>query len=270
MLFLLKVAVTPLLVAAVSLAARWWGPTIGGILMGLPWFTGPTVFLLIQDKGIAFGVGACVGIELAVLCISVFILAYGVTAKFAGWLASFTSALVLYASSAWAVQQLPDQPTAPQELVAPLWLAAAAGSAALAVAYALLPRPKGLVLPQALPWWDIPMRMVATGTLVAGLLLAADALGPTLSGIVASYPVILSVVCTFTHHRWGPEAVWSILRGVTLSLFAFVAFFLVVGLTLASVGLLVSYMLAALVALSMTTVLVVFNRARVRHSFKGR
>ena len=271
MLFLFKVAVTPLLVAAVSLAARWWGPTIGGMLMGLPWFTGPTLFLLIQDKGLDFGVGACVGIELAVVCISVFIVAYGVTAKRAGWLASFASALVLYAASAWLVQQqLPALPVQPRDLVAPLWVAAAAGSVALAMAYALLPRPLTTTLPQALPWWDIPMRMVATGALVAGLLLTADALGPTLSGIVAAYPVILSVVCTFTHHRWGREAVWSILRGVTLSLFSFVAFFLVVGLMLPSVGLIVSYALAALVALAMTTVLVVLNRVRVRHSLTGR
>ena len=31
MLFLLKIAITPFLVAAVSIAARWWGPTVGGI-----------------------------------------------------------------------------------------------------------------------------------------------------------------------------------------------------------------------------------------------
>jgi hypothetical protein len=45
MLFLLEIAVTPLLVAGVALAARWWGPTVGGILIGLPWFTGPVVFI---------------------------------------------------------------------------------------------------------------------------------------------------------------------------------------------------------------------------------
>ena len=77
MLFLLKIAITPLLVAGVSIAARWWGPTVGGILMGLPWFTGPTLFVLVQDKGIDFGVAACVGIELGVACVAAFILAYG-------------------------------------------------------------------------------------------------------------------------------------------------------------------------------------------------
>ena len=57
-------------------------------------------------------------------------------------------------------------------------------------------------------------------------------MGPQLSGIMSTYPVIVTVVGTFTHHRWGREAVWRMLRGITASLVGFVAFFLVVGLAL--------------------------------------
>jgi hypothetical protein len=270
MLFLLKIAVTPILVAAVSLAARWWGPTIGGILMGLPWFTGPTIFVLVQDKGIDFGVAACVGIQLAVVCISAYIVAYGVIAKFAGWPMSMAGSFTAFASSAWAMQQLPPLPATPRDLVAPLLIAALAGATALTIGYVLLPRPRSAVLPHTLPWWDIPMRMVATGTLVTILLLSADALGPQLSGILAAYPVILTVVCTFTHYRWGREAVWRMLRAVTLSLFTFVVFFLVVGLALPAAGLVVSYLIAVLVGVAMTSGLVVVNRVRVRHSLAAR
>src|SRR5262249_28314899 len=144
------------------------------------------------------------------------------------------------------------------------------GSVALAIGYALLPRPRGAAVPQALPWWDIPMRMVATGTLVTALLLTADLLGPQLSGILASYPVIVSVVCTFTHHRWGRDAAWRMLRAVMLSLYGFVAFFLIVGLMLPVAGLAASYGLAALVAVTMTGGLVAWNRVRVRHSLATR
>ena len=51
MLLLLKLAVPPVLVAAISLAARLWGPTVGALLMGLPWLTGPVLFFLTLDKG---------------------------------------------------------------------------------------------------------------------------------------------------------------------------------------------------------------------------
>src|SRR5262245_11939621 len=101
MLFLLKIAITPLLVAGVSLASRWWGPTIGGVLMGLPWFTGPTLVLLIQERGLAFGADACVGIELGVVCVSVFILIYGLVAKRARWPFSLASATLGFGASVW-------------------------------------------------------------------------------------------------------------------------------------------------------------------------
>jgi hypothetical protein len=259
MLFLLKIAITPLLVAGVSLAARWWGPTIGGILMGLPWFTGPTLFVLVQDKGVDFGVAACIGVELGVACVAVFILAYGLISRVAGWPLSLAGAMLAYAASAW-IGQSPALLAVLTRGGMPLWAASGLGLASLAVTYALLPRPRTPPALQALPWWDIPMRMVATGALVTILLLLADIMGPQLSGILSTYPVILTVVGTFTHYRWGREAAWRVLRGLTLSLVAFVAFFLVVGLALPAAGLIGSYVLAAGAALLITTGLFFLNR----------
>ena len=71
MLLLLKIAVSPILVAVVSLAARWWGPTVGALLMGLPWLTGPVLYFLAVDKGTDFGVGASAGV---VLFVAIFLL----------------------------------------------------------------------------------------------------------------------------------------------------------------------------------------------------
>ena len=100
----------------------------------------------------------------------------------------------------------------------------------------LLPRPRTPPEGMALPWWDIPARMLVTLALVAVIMLTADALGPQLSGIVSTYPVILTVVGTFTHQQWGRDAVRRVLRGVAVSLTSFVAFFLVVGLTMPTAG----------------------------------
>jgi hypothetical protein len=261
MLFLLKVAITPFLVAGVSIAARWWGPTIGGILMGLPWFTGPLLFVLTWDKGIDFGVGACVGIELAVICVGVFILAYGYMARFTRWPAALSTAVILFFASALAVQ-IAAPHVLPADDAWRLSTAAVMGFAGLAFTLLLLPRPKAPPALQSLPWWDIPMRMVATGTLVATIVTAADVLGPQLSGILGTYPVILTVVCAFTHHSWGADAVLRVLRGVTISLFSFVVFFLVVGTLLPIAGLVLSYACAVLIAVTMTSAMLFLNRAR--------
>jgi hypothetical protein len=261
MSFLLKIAVTPFLVAGVSLAARWWGPTIGGLLMGLPWFTGPVLFVLTFDKGIEFGVGAAIGIELAVLCVGGFILAYGLLSRRWRWPVCLSAAVLTFFATGWLMQLvgvhlLPDGPAAK------LPIAAGIGFASLAATYALLPKPTSPPVLQSLPWWDIPMRMVATGALVAAIVTAADVLGPQLSGILGTYPVILTVVTAFTQHRWGRDAVLRVLRGITLSLFSFVAFFLIVGTLLPVVGLVLSYASAVVVAVSMTGCMLVINRVR--------
>ena len=97
MLLLLKIAVSPILVAVVSLAARWWGPTIGALLMGLPWLTGPVLYFLAMDKGVEFGVAACTGIELGVVCICAFMLAYGAATAFAPWPVCLAAAAAAFA-----------------------------------------------------------------------------------------------------------------------------------------------------------------------------
>jgi hypothetical protein len=251
MLLLLKIAVSPILVAGVSLAARWWGPTIGALLMGLPWLTGPVLYFLAMDRGVDFGIAACTGIELGVVCICAFMLAYGAATAFA-WPVCLAAAAAAFAGAAWTTQGLEIE----------LGAAAAVAAACLLITYLLLPRPLTDARPMALPWWDIPARMLATLVLVGGISIGADALGPQLSGIVSTYPAIVTVIGSFTHRQWGRDAVRHMLRGLALSLLAFVAFFLTVGATLAEVGVTAAFALGAVSALPVSTALLVANRWR--------
>jgi hypothetical protein len=253
MLFLLKIMLPPLLVGAMSLAARRWGPTVGGLLMGLPWMTGPVLFFLALDKGDDFAVGACTGIELGVACICAFMLAYGAVSTYARWPLSILAAFVAFAGAAWATQSI----------VLSLWGASALAAACLAVTALLLPRPKAMPVLSAPPRWDIPARMLATLLLVAGIMLCADLLGPQLSGIISTYPAILTVIGTFTHQQWGCDAVRRVLRGLALSLFAFVMFFLVVGKSLPALGLAGSFVVATLAALAISAGLMARNQRRL-------
>ena len=49
---------------------------------------------------------------------------------------------------------------------------------------------------------------------------------------MSTFPVILTVVGAFTHHQAGLDAVLRLLRGISLSLIGFCAFFAVVGYAL--------------------------------------
>ena len=251
-LFLLKIALPPLLVAAVSLAARRWGPTVGGLLLGLPWMTGPVLFFLALDKGTDFAVDACTGIELGVVCIAAFMLAYGAVSAFGRWPVSLAAAAVAFGASAWAIK----------DVALTLPASAAAAAVSLAVVYLLLPRWRTPAVSAALPWWDIPARMLTAFTLVTIIMLSADALGPRLSGIVSTYPAMMTVVGAFTHHQWGREAVLHMLHGLALSMLMFVVFFLAVGLSLPSVGLEPSFAVAAALVLAIDAILLLAMRRR--------
>jgi hypothetical protein len=249
-LLLLKIAVPPLLVAVISFAARLWGPTIGALLMGLPWLTGPVLFFLTLEKGTEFGVGACAGILLGVVCLCAYLLAWGVMSAAAPWLLCLAVASLAFAGVAWTVQEIA------------FGLVSAAGLAAfcLVVTFVLLPAPAARTMPASLPWWDIPARMLATIALVGIISVTADLLGARLSGIVATFPVIVSVVGAFTHGRWGRDAMRQMLRGLAVSLLAFVAFFLVVGLTLPTAGLVHSYVSAVAAALFVSSLVLIASR----------
>jgi hypothetical protein len=249
-LALLKIAVPVVLVAVMSLAARWWGPAVGGLLLGVPWMTGPVLFFLALDKGVEFAVGACTGIELGVACVAPFALVYGVVSVVAGWRVCLAAASLSFGASAFALK----------DLALSLPAACAAAAVSLVAGYLLLPRGRATSVSGGLPWWDIPARMATTFMLVSIIMFSAEALGPRLSGIVSTYPAMTTVLVAFTHQQWGRDAARHMLRGLMLSLLVFVIFFLTVGMSLPVVGLVPSFAIAATLVLCIDAVLLAAMR----------
>ena len=253
-LLLLKLTVTPLLVAGMSLAARRFGPTFGGLIMGLPWMTGPVLFFLALERGDTYLAVSAYGAMLAVPSIAAFALSYAAVSRTQKWPLSLAAAAVVFAISGWAMARLTVEPI----------MAAALGVAALLAAHIAIPKPPPLLAVPILPWWDIPARMVATAALVGSIAVSANNLGPTLVGVASSYPVILTVVITFTHDRWGRDAAMAMLRGVMLSLIGFVVFFWVVTELVGQRGLVPSYLAAVAAGLTVSGALLAFNRWQSR------
>lgn len=250
MLWIVKLTVTPLLVGLVSLAARRWGPTIGGLLMALPWMTGPILFFIALERGPDFAADMAVGVELGAAAIGAWTIAYAGLAHRFPWPVCLAAAVAAYAGAGLALGQLDVS------------LTAAAGLAyfALLGSFFVIPRPKEPDGPRMLPWWDIPVRMSATAILVAVIIFTSGVLGPQYSGIAATYPVIATVMAAFTHYRWGPPAAIRLLRAMLLALVSFTTFFLVVGWTLIPVGVVVAFPLAITAALTTSAVFIVLTR----------
>src|SRR5436853_466449 len=78
------------------------------------------------------------------------------------------------------------------------------------------------------PRWDLPLRAASALVLVLALTAAAGALGPRLSGLLGTFPIITSVLATFTHAQRGAEDAHRLLRGFVLGFLGYALFCFVV------------------------------------------
>ncbi len=235
----LKLVLTPLLIGAASLAGRRWGPAVGGWFVGLPLTSGPIAFFLALDHGAGFAAAAAVGSLAGAIAEAAFCLAYAAAAPRRGWIVALAAA-----SGAFALVAAALQPVA-----APLPAIGAAAAAVLGLTLAVMPRGTAPAAVAAPPAWDLPARMVITTALVLAITGAAATLGPRLSGALATFPVYAAILTIFAH-RAGAAPAREVLRGLVAGLFAFVAFFVVLGGLIERAGVAAGFLLATLAALT--------------------
>jgi hypothetical protein len=216
-ILVLKMVLTPTVVAIASLAGRRWGPAVSGWFIALPFTSGPVAVFLAIAHGNAFAATAALGILAGTISPAVFCLVYSLLAP-SGWLYSF-----LVACGAIAVATI-----ILQHILLPAVAFALLVAAVLGVALRLLPATEAPVsLAGPPPAWDLPVRMVVATTLVLLLTGLAPVLGARLTGLLAPFPLFASILAIFAHQQQGPAAARRVLRGLLLGLFAFDGFFLV-------------------------------------------
>jgi uncharacterized membrane protein (GlpM family) len=111
--------------------------------------------------------------------------------------------------------------------------------------------PRGAPGPGSKPrgYWDLPFRMATATTIVMVLTGAAATLGPTLSGVFATFPVYASTLAIFAHDSNGWQAAVQVLRGLLYGLFGLAAFFAVLAALISHLALAVSFLAAIIVLL---------------------
>jgi hypothetical protein len=217
----------PSLVGAVTLAARRWGPRIGGWLTAIPIVTGPILCFLAVDQGVVFGGRAAQATLAGVTGLGAFCVAYAYACRrlawplslVAGWTAFGAVTALLYFA----------QPT----LIAGLVLALLASI----VGERLIPRPTGVPATSSRPSHDLIIRMLATGTLVVVVTAVAAWLGPSLSGLLTAFPTAIAIIAAFSHAQGGPNAVQPMARSFMRGLKSFALFCFVFGWAIVPLGL---------------------------------
>jgi hypothetical protein len=238
---LFKLILSPLLIGAVSLAGRRWGPAVGGWLVGLPLTSGPVVLFLALDQGTAFAAASAQAIMLGIISVGVFCLTYAWLARRWSWLPTVLAGWSMVLLSTAILDQVS------------LALLPAFGGVVLilgAVVW-LLPVTLGTAPVAVAPRWDIPLRMVVASAFVLTVTGLAGVLGPHLAGLLAPFPIFASILGVFTHRFGGGAAVGRLFRGIVLGSFSFAGFFLVVGALLPPFGIPLAFLCASAVALAM-------------------
>jgi hypothetical protein len=222
-LLAVKVLLAPCFVMGASLVARRFGSRVGGVIGGLPVVAGPILLVYALAHGRGFAAGAAAGTLLGLVSLIAFVVVYGHlagrvfwgAAMLAGWLAFAVATAVFSALSL------------------PLGAALALVAAVLALAFVALPRPGPDVrVHDAPPVWDLPVRGACALALVLALTAISGWLGPQLSGLLAPFPIITTVLATFTHAQRGNDELLRLLRGLVGGFGAFALFCFTLALSL--------------------------------------
>jgi hypothetical protein len=236
-ILLLKLTITPAVIALASLAARRFGPAFGGWLIGLPVTAAPVVLFIALAHGPRFATRVADGFVAGVLGQIAFVLAYVWLSRrrhrlrfaLAGGVTAFTAAALLFG--------LPRLPIA---VLAPL------AFAALFAALRVVPTDAGAPSTRG-SRGDLALRMALATALVLAITTFASTLGATLSGIAAGFPLLSTLLAVFAYRSDGPSAAISVYRGLLLGLFALMGFALTLALVLDHLSTTAAFGLALLV-----------------------
>lgn len=237
---LLKVVVTPALIAAATLAGRRSGDRVSGWLVGLPLTSGPVVLFLALDQGSGFASAAALGVLLGTISQAAFAVAYAWAAVRRSWPFASAAGSAVFALTTLGFLRV-SLPALP---------AFGLVTASLILALVLMPRgrPDHPVDVPA-PRWDLPLRIVVATGLVLLLTGIAPAIGAHLSGLLSPFPVYAGVLAVFAHRQSGSAAANDVLTGLLFGLFSFGAFFVVIASGLSRWGIGLTFLVAVLVAL---------------------
>jgi hypothetical protein len=215
---MLKLTLAPALVGGAGVAARRFGPRVGGWLIGFPVVAGPVLWFYAREQGSAFAARAAAGTALGVVSLCGFLIAYTWAARRWTWAPCLLLGWAAFTAMTFAMASVPAIASLP-------WpLALVAGWLALAVTRRLLPRPLRRAPAPPRPRNDLLLRMLATAVLVLTLTGLASVLGPSLSGLFTPFPVATTILVVFAHREDGVDGVLAVYGGFIPSLYSFVAF----------------------------------------------
>ncbi len=245
---IVKMAVTGAFLLAATVTAERAGPLIGGLVATLPISAGPVYIFLALDHDAHFIAQSALG-SLVVNAINViYALAYALLAQkrplalslggaFASWLA-------LIWASGWVAWTLP--------------LAVALNIVVIGLSFWLSAPLRHAPMPRvATRWYDLVLRAAMVAVLVGTVVSLSFRIGPTASGNLAVFPIVLTSIMIILHHRVGGPATAAVMANAVIGLGGFALAVIALNLSAERLGSAVALTLALAVSLGCNLLLYV-------------
>ncbi len=241
-LLLLKLSLTPLLMAAVSVASRRWGGAVGGLLAGLPLTSGPVSIYLTIEQGRAFAAGAALGAIGGLGAVFFSYLVYVEASRRLSVAATGACALLSFFAASGVLRFLDPS----------LGLLLALNGVLL-VLVLLRGSDVSDARPRAVPTaWDLPARVLISTAMVLVITLSARLIGPRFSGLLSAVPMIGWPLIVFAHMQQGRAEALAALLGIARGLPGLIAFYLAVYLLFPQTAPLFTFSAALVLSLVLT------------------
>lgn len=225
-LLLAKILVVPSFLFFISIAGRYWGSFVSGILSGLPVIAGPITVFLAIEQGEAFAITASQSTLQGILALLCFCFVYGKAALAWHWLPSL---LIGWTSYMMVVMLLTITTFSPLLSIALICLC-------IRVFTWFTPTEAGPVKILSISAHEILCRMGCAAALVLAVTHFADTLGTTYSGVFAAFPIAATVLAVFTHAFHGGYQASLLLRGVMFGVLSLAIFYCTLSLTAPHLG----------------------------------
>lgn len=216
--FILRLVLSPLLIACATLVSRRWGPGVGGWFTGFPFVSAPISIIFAVNNGFGFAAEAAGGTIGGQTCVCLFAMVYFVAAKRYKWYFCIPISLAAFLFTAW------------------IWKSTSLGLFSSAIILCLTATVGFFLLRsnsqgKSKPFsnrLDLPLRMLAACVVVLLVTGFSSIAGPKWSGIFSAFPVFGLVLAAFTHNADGTGAVGNLLRGYLLGSFGIAAFYILI------------------------------------------
>ena len=236
---IVKMAVTAAFLLAATITAERAGPLVGGLVATLPISAGPVYIFLALDHDAHFIAQSALGSLVVNPINAVYALSYALLAQRRSLFLSIGGAFLCWLILVWATRQVAW--TLP---LAVIW-----NAVIVVIAFWLSAPLRHASMPRvATRWYDLVLRSGMVAVLVGVVITLSFHIGPTASGNLAVFPIVLTSIMMILHHRVGGPATAAVLANAVIGLGGFAFALVALNLTAVPLGSALALMLALAVS----------------------